>query len=204
VDNITVVAFRVDKAGASAPAPPVTEPEEDDPGATVITEAVDPASIEPAEEPDTPPAAKPQTAAAGANGHVPPDVRSARAADQRYAQTRKSRRWVGGIIAAVVIVVGIGGAIVGSLNVYFLGGNEKGLVTVFRGLPYDLPLGIQLYTRDYVTTTPVTQLTAAERAKILDHKLRTRGDALDLAGQIERGDINTETLDSGGGSSGTP
>jgi protein phosphatase len=93
-----------------------------------------------------------------------------------------------------VLLIGIAGAVVGSLNVYFIGGNEQGLVTVYRGLPYDLPLSVQLYTRDFVTTTPVSELPAAQRDKILDHKLRTRTDALDLAQQIETGKLDEDLL----------
>lgn len=206
VDNITVVAFRIDgKSAAAVPAPPT-----DDPDSTVVTAAVTPEAIEAAKaeqtDPEPAPTSAPQTAAGGTNGHVPVEERATRAADNRYAQTRRSRRWVGGVIVAVVLLIGISGAIVGSLNVYFLGGNEKGLVTVYRGLPYDLPLSIQLYTRDYVTTVPVSELTPAQREKLLDHKLRSRADALDLAGQVERGEIDQATVDgtrSGTGSGST-
>ncbi len=198
VDNITVVAFKVEGTGTATPPPP-----SDDPGATVVTEAVAPSADPAPAVTESQPTSAPQTAAAGAtNGHVPAEERASRAAGNRYAETRRKRGWVGGVIAAVVILIGITGAVVGSLNVYFIGGNEKGLVTVFRGLPYELPLGVQLYTRDYVTTTPVNELPATERARILDHKLRTRNDALDLAGRIERGEIATETGDGATGSSG--
>jgi hypothetical protein len=56
-------------------------------------------------------------------------------------------------------------------------------------------LSISLYTRDFVTTVPVSELPASTRAKILDHKLRTRSDALDLAQQIEQGKVNPDDLD---------
>jgi protein phosphatase len=75
--------------------------------------------------------------------------------------------------------------------VYFLGTNEQGLITVYRGVPYDF--GLNLYTRDYVTTTPAASLTPQQRAVLLDHKLRTRTDALDLARQIERGELDAAT-----------
>lgn len=99
------------------------------------------------------------------------------------------------MIVSIVLLIGISGAVVGSLNVYFIGGNEKGLVTVYRGLPYELPLSIDLYTRDFVTNVPVSELPAATRARILDHKLRTRTDALDLARQIEKGEIKPASVD---------
>jgi protein phosphatase len=196
VDNITVVAFKVESAGggSEAPAPPVSDQPEDRSDDTIIAPAIALPAEAAAEsaEPATP-AAVPQTAA-GANGHVAADVQSARAFDSRRADSKRSRRWVGAIVISVVLLIGIAGAVVGSLNVYFIGGNEQGLVTVYRGLPYDLPLSVQLYTRDFVTTTPVSELPAAQRDKILDHKLRTRTDALDLAQQIETGKLDEDLL----------
>jgi protein phosphatase len=203
VDNITVVAFQV-SGSSTGPAKA-----QDDDGETGEKTIVAPVVVPPAaEKPTAAPAAKPgparpQTSAAGGNGHVPPQLHSSYAADARRAETRRSRRWIGGIVIAIVILIGIGGAIVGSLNVYFLGANEQGLVTVYRGLPYDF--GLSMYTRDYVTTTPASSLTPQQRAVLLDHKLRTRSDALDLAGQIERGELDAATSPTRGeaGGSGT-
>lgn len=208
VDNITVVAFKVDGARAAAPAAPSSDDTGDK---TVVVPAVVPGDTAPAAaqaDPAQPPAAPIPQTAAGSNGHGAAEAPASRAFDQRRAQSKRSRRWVGGVIITGVLVIGIFGAVVGSLNVYFLGGNDQGLVTVYRGLPYDLPLSIQLYTRDYVTSTPVSELPDDLRAKILDHKLRTRSDALDLAQQIETGDINVDDVngvnkeDSGSGSTG--
>jgi protein phosphatase len=151
------------------------------------------------------PAPIPQTAAAGsANGagRAEREAGSRGAFERRRGATGRSRRWVGGIVAAVVVVLAIGGAIVGSLNVYFIGGNNQGLVTVYRGLPYDLPLSVSLYTRDYVTATPVAELPPGLRAQILDHKLRSRGDALDLARQIDAGRIDAQDVGVDDGSAG--
>lgn len=197
VDNITVVAFKVDGATSKAPAPPTSDekPAGDE---TIIAPAVvvpAAAAAEVAKPAEAPPVATPQTAA-GANGGGPvaADAAPSRAFDSRRAESRRSRRWVGAVIISTVLLIGIAGAVIGSLNVYFIGGNEKGLVTVYRGLPYDLPLSVNLYTRDFVTSTPVSELPANTRAKILDHKLRTRADALDLAQQIEKGKINPDTV----------
>ncbi|MGH2905516.1 MAG: Stp1/IreP family PP2C-type Ser/Thr phosphatase [Solirubrobacterales bacterium] len=191
VDNITVVAFKVAGSGTKSEAP--VEPA---PGQETIVGA--PAVVPPPAEQAS---RAPQTAAAGGNGHVPPSAHSAEAADARRAETKRSRRWVGGIVIALVIIVGIGGAVIGSLNVYFLGTNQQGLVTVYRGVPYDL--GLSLYTRDYVTTVPAESLTPQQRAVLLDHKLRTRSDALDLAGQIERGELKAATSPDRGSASGS-
>ena len=196
VDNITVVAFKVDGVSAKTPAPPSAE---DEPAGdeTIIAPAV--VIPQAAETEPPPPAAQPQTAAgANANGQAAAQSAPSAAYAQRRAESKKSRRWVGAVIISVVLLIGIAGAVIGSLNVYFVGGNEKGLVTVYRGLPYELPLSIDLYTRDFVTSVPVSDLPAGTRARILDHKLRTRTDALDLAQQIEKGEINPNSVDGAG------
>lgn len=184
VDNITVVAFRVASEGQSQPPAPPTADKTDDTivgaPAVVATPAPESASpeIEGSQANEVSPAREPQTPAA--------DARSARVANERLSQTKRSRRWVGGVIISGVILIAIAGAIIGSLNVYFLGTNDKGLVTVYRGLPYELPLGLNMYTRDYVTTTPANDLDPATKQQVLDHTLRARSDALDLARQVER------------------
>lgn len=195
IDNITVVAFRLDDGPGDVPvADAPAEPAAVDAGdQTVVTDAVTPAAAatgEKAAQPPTQPSGDgPQTIA---GGRVP----STDERHQKFRQSRaRSRKRVGGVIVAVVLLLGIAGAVVGSLNVYFVGGNNQGLVTVYRGLPYDLPLSVSLYTRDYVTSTPVSELPPDLRERILDHKLRTRSDALDLAQQIDARKINPESVD---------
>jgi PPM family protein phosphatase len=95
-------------------------------------------------------------------------------------------------VAAVLIGLLIAGAIlvglyVGSRQFYFLGTNDAGIVTLYRGVPYDLPLGIELYEEDYVSTVPASTLPDLQRRRVLDHELRGRGDAVDLVRQLERG-----------------
>lgn len=213
VDNITAVVFKT-SGGSTRPAPPsadagdetiIAAPATESPRVEMVPPPVGASETETTNgftDPVTG-ARTPQTAAAS-NGHVSSDERSARAAKYRRDQTSRSRRWVGGVIITGVIIIAIAGAAVATLNVYFLGTNEKGLVTVYRGLPYDLPLSLSLYTRDYVTTTPVVDLTQEQRDQILDHTLRTRSDALDLAAQIERGELESLELqpDDSAGSTG--
>jgi protein phosphatase len=64
-------------------------------------------------------------------------------------------------------------------------------VTVFQGLPYDLPLGLHLYTSAYVTGLTPAQLPAQRRKQLLDHKLRSHDDAFDLARQLELNKLAT-------------
>lgn len=194
VDNITVVAFRIEGEAAE-------ETTGIDAGDTVVVPAVVAPAAAAEEAVPEPPSTEapappiPQTAAAGGEGTAASSTGSVSEYNRRRQQSAGSRRKVGAIITTAVVLMMIAGAIVGSLNVYFLGGNEKGLVTVYRGLPYDLPLSVSLYTRDYVTSVPVSELPDSLRAKILDHKLRSRSDALDLASQVEQGDVDPAYID---------
>ena len=55
----------------------------------------------------------------------------------------------------VLVVAALGSAAYfGARQVWFLGADEVGRVALYRGLPYELPFGIELYTPIY--TAPVT------------------------------------------------
>lgn len=192
IDNITVVAFRLGGGENEAATAAQVGQQGDSGDETISAPAIVVPDAPPADlgDPRRPTGDGPQTAAGG--GKVQRTVGSRVQYERRRDQSKRSRRWVGGIVIGFVLIAGVIGAVVGSLNVYFLGGNDQGLVTVYRGLPYDLPLSVSLYTRDYVTATPVSELPPQLRARILDHKLRTRGDALDLAQQIDAGKINSD------------
>jgi protein phosphatase len=70
-------------------------------------------------------------------------------------------------------------------NVWFLGTNDQGAVTLYRGLPYDLPLGVQLYQPRYVSGVPALSLSGDRRKRVLDHQLRSRKDAVDLMRSLD-------------------
>ena len=69
------------------------------------------------------------------------DTTRRRSASRAVAAARHSRRCVA---LAIVALIGFG-AWYGLRQVYFLGIDEGGRVSLYRGLPYDLPLGISLY-----------------------------------------------------------
>ena len=87
------------------------------------------------------------------------------------------------LLCLAALVVGL---YAGSREFYFLGTDERGLVTMYRGLPYSLPLEQDLYTRETVSTVPARTLPDRQRGAVLDHKLRSRSDALDLLRELER------------------
>jgi protein phosphatase len=82
------------------------------------------------------------------------------------------------------------GAYLALQSVYFIGTNQRGLVTMFRGVPYELPGGIELYSGDYVSGVSAATLPAARRQALLDHSLRSEGSAADLMRQLELGRLS--------------
>jgi len=107
---------------------------------------------------------------------------------------RRGRRVLGFALALILVGAVLGGLYALSRQVYFVGTNDGGLVTVYRGIPYDLPFGIQLYQQDYASGMPARAIPARRRDRVLDHEWRSRNDAVDLVRALERGQ-----LDAGGG-----
>jgi PPM family protein phosphatase len=99
------------------------------------------------------------------------------------------RRWVTAIVATLVVGAVLVGFWVGSRQFYFVGTDDRGLVALYRGLPYQLPLGIELWDREYSTGVPARLLPETRRDRVLDHRLRSKGDAVDLIKQVERGEL---------------
>jgi protein phosphatase len=98
-------------------------------------------------------------------------------------------------VAGLLVVAAIlGGLYALSRQVYFVGTNDAGLVTVYQGIPYELPLGIDLYEQEYTSGMPARAIPARRRGRVLDHEWRSREDAIDLVRALERGQ-----LDAGGG-----
>lgn len=78
-------------------------------------------------------------------------------------------------------------AFIASQSVYFVGTNDEGFVTLYRGLPYDLPAGVELYTPNFVSGVASRDLSRGVQQTIAAHELRKRGDGEDLVRQIELG-----------------
>jgi PPM family protein phosphatase len=98
---------------------------------------------------------------------------------------RRRRRilgWALGILAAIVV---FGGGFLVVRSVYFLGTDNQGEVALYRGLPYSLPLGISLYSKQY--SVPIQEGTLSEERQraVTGHTLRGKGDATDLINDIK-------------------
>jgi PPM family protein phosphatase len=123
----------------------------------------------------------------------PPEPVERRTAPARRRRRRRGRAWLSAAIVLVVLAVIVAGAWVASRQVYFVGTNDGGLVTVYQGVPYELPFGIDLYRQDYASAMPARAIPAARRERVLDHQWRSRDDAVDLVRALERGQLETGT-----------
>jgi protein phosphatase len=92
-------------------------------------------------------------------------------------------------VAIVVFVVG-GGGYLASRQLFFVGTNAQGIVTIFRGLPYSLPFGIPMYETFYVSGVPVSFVPASRRSQLLNHQVRSQGSAISLVHSAELGELN--------------
>ncbi|MFL5864340.1 MAG: Stp1/IreP family PP2C-type Ser/Thr phosphatase [Solirubrobacteraceae bacterium] len=214
-DNITVVLFRLEDAGPSGPIveqPTIVGMETVAPEEPPHDGAAGPDDREHA------PAGPPPSGAEGPTGSgrrdggavltVPPPQRPrprerstpklARTQGRATAPTRRRRRrserfikTVAAVIAlgAVLFIVG-GGGYLASREYFFIGTNSDGLVTLFRGFPYSLPLGINMYEQVYVSGVPLSAIPADRRAQLLNHQLRSQGNAIGLVRAAELGQLS--------------
>ena len=81
------------------------------------------------------------------------------------------------------------GAYIALQSVYFIGTDDRGLVTVFRGVPYRLPGSLALFSSDYVSGVSASTLTQAQRHTLLDHTLRSEDKAAALVHSLELGQL---------------
>ena len=103
---------------------------------------------------------------------------------------------------AVLVVLGAVafGAWYGNRQVWFLGTDDGGRVALYRGLPYELPFGIELYEERYASPIQ-TVLAAAEapgrgqrprpalarRRRLADRRHRTCGKRGGEIAEVRRG-----------------
>jgi PPM family protein phosphatase len=120
-----------------------------------------------------------------------PPAPSTRPPRRRRRPGRAALRVVLGLLLVAAV---LGGLYALSRQVYFVGTNDAGLVTVYQGIPYELPFGINLYEQEYASGMPARAIPARRRERVLDHEWRSREDAIDLVRALERGQ-----LDAGGG-----
>ena len=205
-DNITVILLRLEEVGSpSASAPGTAELDRD---ATVVSMpavgATRPSSavLAPSRGNDGGEVAAPtearvrerSPARARRDAHrtqaarppTPAVARRPRSPDSPPAGRRRRRR---GVLSALIALAVVGllavGGYIAAQSVFFIGTDARGLVTMYRGLPYRLPGGIDLYSTYYVSGVGASTLSPTRRGTLLDHKWRSEKEAGSLVHSIE-------------------
>jgi PPM family protein phosphatase len=190
-DNITVVLTRLEDVdgGSSIDAPtivgsPVAEPrpapesrEDSRPGAAPESETMHAQAVAAPPAPVTP--LKPYR-----------PTRRAEAGEPERHRRRFSR--AAPALIATLIVLGLIGAggYLASRQLYFIGTNSQGIVTIYRGFPYDLPAGIRLYETVYVSGVPAAAVPADRRGAVFNNQLRSQTSAITLVRDLELGQVS--------------
>ena len=166
-DNITIVAFRL---GGE---PEAAEP---DPGATLVGPAA--AEVRDGVAQGGPPPGGVERRKSGIRPRESEPARARRRSDER---PRTASRVAKALLALAVLAAIVVAAFFGIRQVHFLGTDEGGRVTLFRGLPYDLPLGIELYEEVESYPVQASSVPPDRRDSLINHELRSRDDAVSLA-----------------------
>jgi serine/threonine protein phosphatase PrpC len=113
-----------------------------------------------------------------------------RAAAGRAKQPRRRASLLRRIAAAFAILAVLAavafGAWYGNRQVWFLGTDGGGRVALYRGLPYDLPFGIKLYSERYASPIQADSLSEKRRSSVTEHELRSRSDAVSLIEDLQK------------------
>jgi PPM family protein phosphatase len=197
-DNITVVLFRLEDVGPDAAvdqptlvgitAPPVA-------GGAVAQRTPAPANTatSSAGTPPTTPAAAAAASAAEARRRRRPRLARTQGPPPSAPATGRRRHWkpVAAAVSTLIVLFLLGGGgWLASRQLFFVGTNSQGVVTIYRGLPYDLPAGIKLYESYYVSGVPVSAVPGDRRSQLLNHHLRSQSDASNLVKALELGQVS--------------
>jgi protein phosphatase len=167
-DNISVIAFKV----VDAAEPGLDSGSE---GATLIGSSAEEAGLT---------ATEVRRRAAG-------DAARRRREEAATAGPSKRRRRLKRAASLIALLVVIGaivfGATYGLRHVWFLGTDDAGRVALYRGLPYELPFGVKLYSERYSAPVQTEALPERRQNAVTGHDLRSRSGAVQLIEEIERG-----------------
>jgi protein phosphatase len=201
-DNITVVLFRLEDAGGDvadapttveAPAPPTDGADgADGTGAPAARDSapagdrqaavltVPPPVIERGRQPRF--RAVPRLARTQGRPEAP---------QRRRRQSERVIKPVSALLATLIVLFLFGGGgYLASRQLFFVGTNSDGIVTIYRGFPYDLPLGIPMFEQFYVSGVPISAVPADRRSELLNHQLRSQSSAVALVQAAELGQLS--------------
>ncbi len=184
-DNITVLLFRVEDlsgsgstddqhtmAGGAAPATAEVR--------RAVAEASPPASSAPATREEPVAQRAPRTPREPRPAGAPPRRR-------RRGPLRRLLRY-GVVLTVLLAIIGVC-AWVAMQSVHFVGTTDEGYVALYRGVPYELPGGIELYQQRFESGVSASALPAPAQRTVTAHELRSFDDAVDLIRSIERGEL---------------
>jgi protein phosphatase len=193
-DNITVVLFRAEEVESAEEAerdgaldqPTIVRPPEA--GGQRGTHAAGATAAPPRAR------AKPPLARSGATQAPLGRTQAAQPPRSEPPSSSRGRRYrkpvaIGVAVLVVLLLIGAGGWLA-SRQLYFIGTNANGIVTVYRGLPYGLPAGIRLYENYYVSGVPAAAIPKDRAGHLLDHHLRSQRDATTLVRDLELGKVS--------------
>jgi protein phosphatase len=162
-DNITVVAFRLADAAAPAAASE---------GATLVGPSAEEAGL----------------TATEVRRRAAAEAARKRREDLATRKPGRRRLWTAAkALLAILVIGGIAfGAWYGNRQVWFLGTDPAGRVALYRGLPYELPLGIKLYDERFAAPVQTEALPTRRRDAVTGHDLRSQSDAASLLEEIQQ------------------
>jgi PPM family protein phosphatase len=194
-DNITVILFVLEEVGGDGAvdeptvvgvAPPVG-PEAGAVSARTVAAAQSPPVVAPPPS-TTPPNTGPRA--------VPARLARTQGQRTRGGDGRPGRRRhrfgkaFAALVATLVVVFLVGGGgYLATRQLFFVGTNVQGIVTIYRGLPYTLPFGIPMYETFYVSGVPIQFVPSQRRSEILNHDLRSQASAISLVHAAELGQL---------------
>ena len=167
-DNITVVAFRLEDAAAPVGVQGSDAPHE---GATLVGSAAEEAGL----------------TATEVRRRAAAEAARKRRAELSAQPGHRGLRRAAKVIAALLVVGAIlFGAWYANRQVWFLGTDDAGRVALYRGVPYELPFGIELYSERFASPIQTESLPPRRQEAVTGHDLRSRDDAVSLIEDIEQ------------------
>ena len=187
-DNITVILFRLESLDGARAAAAAAE------GETTQLEPVDEAEtrVQATDEQESAYRASGTVALTPVRPRAEPAEREPAPAEALRAPPRARRRRrvrPAAVMAVVGVLLLLSAAWAATRAIYFVGVDTEraNTVAIYRGLPYELPFGIDLYEHFYSSGVPLQAVPPQRRTTFTDHKLRSRDDAESLVSQLERG-----------------
>jgi len=167
-DNITVVAFRLEDTAAPAAGNPGAAGDE---GATLIGSEAEAAGL----------------TATEVRRRAAAEAARKRREEVETRPRRRPLRTALKVLVSLLLVAAVAFvAWYGNRQIWFLGTDEAGRVALYRGAPYELPFGIELYEERYASPVQTESLPPRRQDAVTGHELRSRDDAVSLVEDIER------------------